>query len=75
LKYRFNPNAYPSGTSEIVYPNELHNESRMNTALDLNGRIRPQTISSTNLYVAGDNGKWYQIKVGPDGSLYTSLTS
>jgi len=74
LKYRFNPNAYPSGTSEIIYPNELHNESRMNTALDLTGHIRPQTISSTNLYVTGDNGNWYQIRVGLDGSLYTSIS-
>ena len=74
LQYRFNPNAYPSSTSEIVYPNELNNESRMNTALDLNGRIRPQTISSTNLYVTGDNGNWYQIRVGLDGSLYVSTS-
>jgi len=74
LQYRFNPNAYPSPTSEIVHPNEFNNESRMNTALDLNGRIRPQTISSTNLYVTGDNGNWYQIRVGLDGSLYASTS-
>jgi hypothetical protein len=72
LTYRYNSNAYPTPVSEIIYPNEINNEARINTALNVGGTLRPQTVSSTVQYILGDNGSWYQIKIGPDGTLYTS---
>lgn len=54
VMYRYNPSAYPSGNSEIVYTNNYDLENRINPLVDLNGNVRPINISSTAMYVLGD---------------------